>query len=58
MVYPLAHPARCNQDEFFATCTNELMAVGGVIYVDLLALPPPSKVIRNWVLRPVSACSG
>jgi len=29
------------------------MAVGGVLYVDLLALPPPSKQVKSWVLRQV-----
>jgi len=42
------------KDEFFAACTNELMAVGGVLYVDLLALPPPSKPVNTWVLRQVT----
>ncbi|KAF5835664.1 hypothetical protein DUNSADRAFT_7024 [Dunaliella salina] len=42
------------KDEFFTACTNELMAVGGVLYVDLLALPPPSKPVNTWVLRQVT----
>mmetsp|Transcript_31025 Transcript_31025/g.68839 ORF Transcript_31025/g.68839 Transcript_31025/m.68839 type:complete len:672 (-) Transcript_31025:511-2526(-) len=41
-------------DEFFARCTNEFMAVGGVLYVDLLSLPPPSKKVKQWVLRQVT----
>jgi len=46
------------QDEFFASCKNNLMAVGGVLYVDLLALPPPSKQVKTWVLRQVRGWSG
>jgi len=49
-------PSLPTQDEFFAACTNDLMAVGGVLYVDLLALPPPSKPVNAWVLRQVSGC--
>ena len=39
-------------DEFNDVCTNELMAAGPVISVDLLALPPASKpTVRQWVIR-------
>ncbi len=46
------------QDEFHSRCTNEYMAVGGVLYADLLALPPPAKHIKQWVLRQVRARRG
>lgn len=29
------------------------MAVGGVLYADLLSLPPPAKQVKAWVLRQV-----
>jgi hypothetical protein len=29
------------------------MAVGGVLYVDLLGLPPPARHIAHWTLRQV-----
>ncbi|GFH13441.1 Casc1_N domain-containing protein, partial [Haematococcus lacustris] len=32
------------------------MAVGGVIFVDLLALPPPAKHVKHWVLRQLGPC--
>lgn len=39
-------------DEFNDVCTNELMAVGPVISVDMLVLPPTSKpTVRQWVIR-------
>ena len=42
------------KDEFFHRCTNALMAVGGVLYVDLLTMPPPAKKVRQWTLRQVT----
>lgn len=44
-----------DKDEYFVRCTNEFMAVGPVLYADLLALPPPAKHIKQWVLRQVSS---
>ena len=39
-------------DEHFAECTNEWYAVGDVINVDLLTLPPTAKATANgWVMR-------
>jgi cancer susceptibility candidate protein 1 len=39
-------------EEFNDVCMNELMAVGPVISLDLLALPPTSKpTVRQWVIR-------
>ena len=39
-------------DEFFEECTNEWYAVGSVIKVDILGLPPMCKQTANdWVLR-------
>lgn len=35
-------------------CTNQYMAVGGVLYPDLLALPPPAKKVSGSVPRPNS----
>ncbi len=32
-------------DEFFNRCGNQWMAVGGVLVVDLLALPPGAKKV-------------
>ncbi len=46
------------KDEFFSRSRNEYMAVGGVMYVDLLALPPPAKHVRQWVLRQVRRFGG
>ncbi|KAL6760467.1 hypothetical protein V8C86DRAFT_3018008 [Haematococcus lacustris] len=46
---------KTEKDEFFSACRNEFMAVGGVIFVDLLALPPPAKHVKHWVLRQVTA---
>lgn len=51
----IAHMTIHMQDEFFTRSRNEYMAVGGIMYVDLLALPPPAKHIRQWVLRQVSS---
>jgi cancer susceptibility candidate protein 1 len=42
------------RDEFFHRCTNALMAVGGVLYIDLLTLPPQAKKVKHWVLRQVT----
>lgn len=36
---------RRTADEFFERASNEYMAVGGVLYPDLLALPPPAKKV-------------
>lgn len=47
----------CVQDEFFARCANEHMAVGGVLYAELLALPPSAKHVKTWVLRQVTPLS-
>lgn len=41
-------------DEFFASCTNQYMAVGGVMYADLLTLPPPARHVKSWTLRQVT----
>lgn len=39
-------------DEFNDVCTNELMAAGPVISMDLLSLPPACKTtVRQWVIR-------
>jgi cancer susceptibility candidate protein 1 len=39
-------------DEYNDVCTNELMAIGPVMAVDLLTLPPSSKpTVRQWVIR-------
>ncbi len=35
-------------DEYFLRCTNHWMAVGGVLVVDLLALPPGAKKVGGW----------
>ncbi|MEW5296739.1 MAG: hypothetical protein WDW36_000001 [Sanguina aurantia] len=43
-----------NHNEFERLSSNELMPVGGILYVDLLALPPPAKKIKAWVLRQVT----
>ncbi|KAJ9511989.1 hypothetical protein QJQ45_004409 [Haematococcus lacustris] len=48
---------KTEKDEFFSACRNEFMAVGGVIFVDLLALPPPAKHVKHWVLRQVQSQS-
>ena len=45
------------QDEYFERCSCEYMAVGGVLYVDLLALPPPAKKVKGWTLRQVTPLS-
>ncbi|GIL57326.1 hypothetical protein Vafri_12587 [Volvox africanus] len=42
-------------DEFFWRCGNQWMAVGGVLVVDLLSLPPGAKKVRGWTLRQVTA---
>ena len=42
-------------DGFFNDCSNDLMAVGGVAYADLLALPPPAKKTKQWTLRLASS---
>ena len=34
--------------------TSEWMTLGGVLDVDLLTLPPPSKKIKGWTMRPVT----
>uniref|UniRef100_A0A061S3N2 Cancer susceptibility candidate protein 1 n=1 Tax=Tetraselmis sp. GSL018 TaxID=582737 RepID=A0A061S3N2_9CHLO len=44
-------------DDLFAECTNEFAAVGGLLVVDLLALPPPCKVVKGWILRQVTHIS-
>ncbi|GAX81362.1 hypothetical protein CEUSTIGMA_g8793.t1 [Chlamydomonas eustigma] len=44
-------------DEFYRRCTNEYMAVGGVLYADLLTLPPPAKKVKHWTLRQVTHLS-
>ncbi|MEW5320511.1 MAG: hypothetical protein WDW38_011579 [Sanguina aurantia] len=46
-----------NHNEFERLSSNELMPVGGILYVDLLALPPPAKKIKAWVLRQVTPLS-
>ncbi len=33
------------------------MAVGGLLYADLLALPPPAKHVKQWVLRQITSLS-
>lgn len=39
-------------DEFNDVCTNELMAVGPIMTVDQLTLPPSSKpTVRQWIIR-------
>mmetsp|Transcript_5166 Transcript_5166/g.12730 ORF Transcript_5166/g.12730 Transcript_5166/m.12730 type:complete len:729 (-) Transcript_5166:223-2409(-) len=48
---------RRDQDEFFARCSNALMAVGGVLYAELLALPSAAKHVKSWVLRAVTHLS-
>lgn len=42
-------------DEFFSRCSNKYMALGGVLYADLLTLPPPAKKVKQWVIRQVGA---
>mmetsp|Transcript_331 Transcript_331/g.1000 ORF Transcript_331/g.1000 Transcript_331/m.1000 type:complete len:429 (-) Transcript_331:222-1508(-) len=44
-------------DDLFFESTNEFAAVGGVLAVDLLALPPPCKNVKNWILRQVTPLS-
>ncbi|KAG2448008.1 hypothetical protein HYH02_007036 [Chlamydomonas schloesseri] len=41
-------------DEFFSRCANAWMAVGGLLTVDLLAMPPGAKKVRGWTLRQVT----
>ncbi|KAG2431165.1 hypothetical protein HXX76_009694 [Chlamydomonas incerta] len=41
-------------DEYFGRCANAWMAVGGLLAVDLLALPPGAKKVRGWTLRQVT----
>ncbi|GMH38615.1 hypothetical protein BSKO_06499 [Bryopsis sp. KO-2023] len=38
-------------DEFFFDCTNEFMAIGGVTHVELIALLPGSKTVKNCTIR-------
>eukprot|EP00198_Chlamydomonas_reinhardtii_P003323 XP_001692659.1 flagellar associated protein [Chlamydomonas reinhardtii] len=41
-------------DEYFSRCANAWMAVGGLLAVDLLAMPPGAKKVRGWTLRQVT----
>eukprot|EP00164_Ancoracysta_twista_P004532 GFYU01006116.1.p1 GENE.GFYU01006116.1~~GFYU01006116.1.p1 ORF type:complete len:635 (-),score=137.82 GFYU01006116.1:88-1965(-) len=36
---------------------NEV-SLGGILYVQLMGLPPPVKQCGNWILRPVNAVAG
>eukprot|EP00798_Chlamydomonas_sp_ICE-L_P022454 gene22454-29569_t len=42
------------EDEYFTRCTNEFMAVGGVLYAELVSLPPPARKVKSWMLRQVT----
>ncbi|KAG2486777.1 hypothetical protein HYH03_014576 [Edaphochlamys debaryana] len=48
------HRSGPGSDETFTRCANHWMAVGGVLSVDLLALPPGAKKVRGWTLRQVT----
>ncbi|GLC60963.1 hypothetical protein PLESTB_001700500 [Pleodorina starrii] len=48
------HRSGPSSDEFFGRAGNHWMAVGGVLVVDLLALPPGAKKVRGWTLRQVT----
>jgi Cancer susceptibility candidate 1 N-terminus len=51
---PVAVRAQINDtaEAFWADCSNEMMAVGPLIRIDLLVLPPTSKnTVNDWVLR-------
>lgn len=41
-------------DQYFSSCTNQYMAVGGVVHVDLLTPSPPAKRSRGWTMRQVT----
>ncbi|KAG1660998.1 hypothetical protein FOA52_007163 [Chlamydomonas sp. UWO 241] len=45
---------RRTRDEFFSACTNEYMALGGVVYADLLSLPPAARKAGGWSMRAVT----
>jgi cancer susceptibility candidate protein 1 len=38
-------------DELQAVAKGPWQALGGVLHVDLLALPPPAKRVQGWTLR-------
>lgn len=40
-------------DEHLEECTANLMAVGGVLHLDILSLPVPASKANGWTLRAV-----
>ena len=41
-------------DEHLEGCTTNLMAVGGVLHLDVLSLPVPASKANGWTLRTVT----
>lgn len=41
-------------DEYLDECTTNLMAVGGVLHLDILSLPMPATKSKGWTLRAVT----
>ena len=41
-------------DEHLEECTADLMAVGGVLHLDILSLPAPASKTSTWTLRAVT----
>ena len=41
-------------DEHLDDCSTDLMAVGGVLHLDILSLPAPANKGNGWTLRPVT----
>lgn len=41
-------------DEHLEGCTADLMAVGGVLHLDILSLPAPASKTSSWTLRAVT----
>lgn len=39
------------RDEHMEDCTTNLMAVGGVVRLDILTLPTPANKANGWTLR-------
>lgn len=45
-------------DERFYSCTNQFMALGGVLLLDMLALPGQASKGNNWTIREVRPGAG
>lgn len=48
---------QCSYDNVSSAYPNVDMTLGGVLFIELLQLPPASKAVKGWVMRPATALS-